>query len=226
MSVNPFKKKPLNNPPERVCLRLKKLRKEENKTIEEISQKTKIDKKYLLALEECRFKDLPKALIYQKNIIKAYVGALQVNPDSFLNQYLIEETVKKKCTDPQQRKNKSTQNWLCHLPDIIKYGALILVVIILISYLGWQVKKIVEPPNMIVYSPQEGLILTESRLTVHGEAELGSTVSINGQEISLDESGDFIQDIDLQPGVNAFVITAKKKHGKATTEVRNVVLKN
>ena len=41
MVVNIFKKKSLNNPPERVCLRLKKLRLEQNKTIEEISQKLK-----------------------------------------------------------------------------------------------------------------------------------------------------------------------------------------
>lgn len=222
MVVNTFKKKSLNSPPERVCLRLKKLRLEQNKTIEEISQKTKIDKKYLKALEECRFKDLPSTTIYQKNILKSYIETLGLESEPFLKQYFLEENIlKKKST---QKKNK--QNWLYRLPDIIKYGTLFFLILVLIFYLVWQVKKIVDPPGLIIYSPQDGLITNQIQLVVTGLTDKGAFISLNGKNITHNEEGKFEEVLDLQEGVNTITIIAKKKHGKTITETRNVVLKN
>lgn len=223
MTAMAFKKKPLDAPPERVCLRLKKLRLEQNKTIEEISQKTKIDKKYLIALEECRFKDLPSVIIYQKNILKSYIQALGIESQSFVKQYILEENILKK---KKHTSKKTKQNWLFRLPDIIKYGIMFLLIFILIGYLVWQVKKIVDPPELIIYSPQDGLITNEIQLPVTGLTDKGAFISLNGKEITHDEEGKFEEILDLQEGVNTISITARKKHGKTITETRNVVLKN
>lgn len=222
MVVNIFKKKSLNNPPERVCLRLKKLRLEQNKTIEEISQKTKIDKKYLKALEECRFKDLPPTIIYQKNILRSYVKTLGLESEPFLKQYFLEENILKKKNTSQKNK----QNWLYRLPDIMKYGVLFFLILILIFYLVWQVKKIVDPPKLIIYSPQDGLITDQIQLVVTGLTDKGAFVSLNGKNITHNEEGKFEEILDLQEGVNTITLIAKKKHGKTISETRNVVLKN
>lgn len=223
MSAIVFKKKILNAPPERVCLRLKKFRLEKNKTIEEISQKTKIDKKYLIALEECRFKDLPSVSVYQKNILKSYLQALELEPEPLIKQYNLEENInKKKHTTPK----KTNTNWLCRLPDIIKYGIMLLLIFTLIIYLIWQIKKIVDPPELIIFSPQEGMITNQIQLPVNGKTDKTAFIYLNGKEITHDSEGKFEEKLDLQIGVNTVTITAKKKHGETITEIRNVVLKN
>lgn len=218
-----FKKKLLDTPPERVCLRLKKLRLEQNKSINEISQKTKIDKKYLIALEECRFKDLPSVTVYQKNIVKSYIEALGLESQPFLKQYLLEENILKKKKKSLPTKNT---NWLYRLPDIIKYGAIFLLILILVFYLVWQVKKIIDPPELTIFSPQDGMISNQIQLPISGETDKNAFVYLNGKEITHDNEGKFTETIDLQTGVNTITITAKKKHGKTITEIRNVVLKN
>ncbi len=223
MTAINFKKKPLDAPPERVCLRLKKLRLEQNKTIEEISQKTKIDKKYLIALEECRFKDLPTVTIYQKNILKSYIHALGIEAQPFLKQYILEENILKKKKTPTK---KNHTNKFCHLPDIIKYGIMFSLILLLVIYLVWQVKKIVDPPELIIFSPQDGLITNQIQLPITGKTDKGAFISLNGKEITHDEEGHFEEVIDLQTGVNTISVTAHKKHGKTITETRNVVLKN
>ncbi len=209
-------------PPKRVCLRLKEIRKKKGVSLKELAKRTKISKKNLLALEECRFNDLPSGSVYQKNFVKCYVEALGAEPGPYLHQYVIEETVNKE----KKKKNQEVKGTgLSYLPFILRYGAVIAVALVLVLYLGMQVRNIIEPPNLAVYSPQDGYITTEHSLLVQGETGKEVQVSINGQEIMNNEQGQFEEMIDLSPGVNTIVVMAEKRHGKITTITRHVVLK-
>lgn len=221
MSAALFKRKPLT-PIKRVCLRLKESREKQGMSLEELSKKTKISLHYLKALEDCRFNDLPHAEVYQKNFVRAYVQALGLSPEPFLRQYVSEEKVKSKMKHP---KKIIKHHWLSNLPVLLRYGAVLLVFLSLVFYLGWQVKRIVEPPKLTLFSPPEGYITESSILLVQGETEKETRVYINGKEISNSEQGQFKEEIDLSPGVNTLTISVEKKHGKTTTVVRHVVLK-
>jgi len=220
MSV--FKNKKLV-PPKRVCLRLKEARKSCGMSLEILSKKTKISKDFLQALEECRFKDLPTAEVYQRNFVKSYVEALSIDPDPFLQQYLKEECSKnKKMVHPGK---EIKRNYLHDLPAFLRYGFAIIFLLVLFFYLGLQVKNIVEPPRLEIYSPPQGYVTSEMSMILHGETDKEVSISLNGKDIGTDESGSFEEVIDLSPGVNTLTIEAKKKHGKTTKEVRHVILK-
>lgn len=221
--MSAFLRKKLNAPPKRVCLRLKELRLEKGTQLEEMTQKTKIDKKYLRALEECRFEDLPKAKIYQKNIVRCYVEALGIKPEPFLQQYLLEESKKEEKKHPYAGIKNNPWH---HLPVILRYSLLLSVAFILFGYLGWQVKNIIAPPSLVIYSPQDGYITKNDQLLVVGETEKEVAVTINGRTVGNSENGQFKETINLSPGVNTITIIAQKKHGKTTTETRNVVFKH
>lgn len=221
MSSASFIKKNLT-PSERVCFRLRALRQEKNVGLEEMEKKTLISKKYLQALEECRFRDIPYSAVYQKNFVKKYVEALGLEPEPFMRQYLIEESVREKKLKPNKDIAKS--RW-CFLPTVLRFGALFLLALIFIGYLGWQVKRIVEPPRLVIYSPIEGMITEEQNIFVQGETEKESVVLLNGREIKNGENGQFKEEISLSAGVNTLEIVVKKKHGKTTMEVRHVVYK-
>lgn len=214
-----FLKKSLT-PPQRVCFRLKEAREEKSVSLEEMEKKTLISKKHLQALEECRFRDIPYSTVYQKNFVKKYVEALGLEPEPFMKQYLIEESVreKKQKTD----KDIARSRW-CFLPTVLRFGGLFLLALVFISYLGWQVKRIIEPPYLVIYSPVEGMITKEQKIFVQGETEKEAVVLVNGREIKNGEGGQFKEEISLSAGVNTLEIMVKKKHGKTTTETRHVV---
>ncbi|MEN2985678.1 MAG: helix-turn-helix domain-containing protein, partial [Thermodesulfovibrionaceae bacterium] len=64
----------------------KKRRLELGKTIEEISNETKIKKSYLLAIEESKFDELPIE-VYSKSYIKTYAQLLGIDPQKKLAEY-------------------------------------------------------------------------------------------------------------------------------------------
>lgn len=209
-------------PPKRVCLCLKEARAKAGMSLETMSEKTKISKNHLQALEECKFNKLPSAVIYQKNFVKKYVEALSLDPVPFMEQYQVEEAVGKKIKHPFRG---ISNHPLSHLPSIIRHGLVVLVVILIIGYLVVQVKNILEPPALSIFSPIEGLVTAESSILVEGQTQPEAQVTINGGEVMNNEKGIFQASIDLNPGVNTITIIVKKKHGKTTTETRHVVLR-
>ncbi|MBD3311019.1 MAG: hypothetical protein GF349_00800 [Candidatus Magasanikbacteria bacterium] len=220
--MSTFKKKKLIRS-KRICLRLKNLRQTKRVSLEELVQKTKLDKKYLKAIEDCRFEALPDAHVYQKNFIKCYLKALGVKPEPFLKQFSEEETTDKKIEHP---KKILKQNPLSNLPNILKYIGFASVVVILVVYLGAQVKNIVQPPQIQIFSPEEGYITEGNSILIHGKTESEVSVSVNGQEISMSDNGEFKEFVDLTPGVNTLTIKAQKKHGKTTNITRHIILKD
>lgn len=62
---------------------LKKTRKKENLSLEELSQRTKIREKYLLALEKGEWQKLP-GLAYIKGFLKSYAEAVNLDPEQVL----------------------------------------------------------------------------------------------------------------------------------------------
>jgi len=210
-------------PSKRVCLRLKEAREAAQLTIEQLAQKTHIDKRYLIALEECRFEELPEALVCRKGFIKQYLRAVGHEPDPFINQFLIEEAGDPQMLQTPKRTIRNTH--FRNIPTLLKYGFVATIVLAVLSYLGLQVKHITEPASLTIISPQNGEITTDDTLVVRGYTEPEVQVRINGEDIVNDEEGDFETDIGLGIGINEIQITATKRHGKTTSETIHVILK-
>ena len=211
-------------PSKRICIRLKEVRQSCGLSIDELNIKTKIDKEFLYALEDCRFDDLPKGLIYQKNFIKTYLKACGVNPKPYLQQFMIEE--KKTQEEKRHPHIPYTRARFQNIPSVLKYLVSGLVVISILAYLGLQIGNILEPPKLTIYTPEDGFITTEKNLSIKGIAEKETKITINGIEIMNDGNGFFEKEIDLVAGTNTIVISVEKNHGKTTTKTRYVTLKN
>lgn len=224
--MNTFNQKPPDIP-ERVGHHLRALRLEYNINLDTLSKRTRISKKYLEALEQCRFDDIPFAPIYQKNFVKLYAEAIGENPDPFVTQFshqemnsVIDHASKTDYSQPLKR------NHLHNLPNILRYAAILTIALLFLAYIGVQVHNILTPPQLTLLSPQDGMITTDNTIIVQGETENETEVFINGTPIKHGENGAFHEEIDLIPGVNTILITAKNKHGKTTNEERHIILKN
>jgi transcriptional regulator with XRE-family HTH domain len=216
-----FKKKNLKKT-KRVCLRLKEARESAGFSLETLSKETKISKEHLIAMEECRFDDIPYAIVYQKNFLRQYAQTVSVPIEPILEQFEIEEA---KAKSLKTNLNGIGSFRFQNLPGMLKTIGLSLIVLSLVSYLGWQVRAIVKPPELTVLSPRDGYVTETPSIIVNGKAPKEAQVYINGQKISTDDLGSFEETLNLSPGINKLIISAKKRHGKSTDLTRHVIVK-
>lgn len=218
-----FKKKQLQIP-KRICLAIKQLRLQKEVSLLELSKRTKISKEYLQAIEECRFEDLGCAQIYQKNFIKKYVKALGENPKPYVKQFADEELeTKQKTIHPTVECKKQ---YFSNLPQLIRVGMVAGIILVVSLWLGGQIRNTLEPPKLVILTPDEGYITNEPNVTIRGYTEPEIGIYINGENIVSDEYGNFAEVVTLNVGINAITIEAHKKHGKITEEMRHVIVKD
>jgi transcriptional regulator with XRE-family HTH domain len=211
-------------PLRRVGERLKKTREEQNLSLEDIFNLTRIPLKYLEAIEAGRFQQLPQAKAHRLAYVREYAEALHLNPASILYQFSQEADLNNYAPVHPVRVLKL---WpLNSLSNIFRHIAIGVLLIGFVSYLAWQVKGVLQPPKLYVYTPIDGYISNKLGALVQGETEKEVRLTVNGKEAMLNNQGKFELPIDLSNGINTITISAIKKHGKTTTVTRHIIVKS
>lgn len=207
---------------QRVGYRLRDERENKKVTREQMARALKVNKEYIIALENCQFSDIPFAPIYLKNLVRHYAEILNLPTDIYVTQFVLEELH----STPEQAPVPSRRflHWKGNVPNFLRLGAIATCAILLFVYLGSQIKQMVEAPPLTLLSPENGMTTTENHLMVQGQTDREVQVSINGKEVPNSENGHFQETITLSNGVNTLVISARKKHGGITSETRYVIL--
>lgn len=194
--------------------------------LKQIAKRTNITECYLLAIENGNVEKLP-APIFQKNYVREFARVVGLCPDKTSRQYMEEEIII--CEEDQNEnslnKKKHMRRYLSNLPFFVRAIGMVGVLGLAFLYLGFQIKNIVEPPRLEVYSPTDGYVTDRPIVTVQGQTDPEVKIDINGQEIGNGVDGRFREEIDLSEGVNTITVTAQKKHGKTTTLTNNVIFK-
>ena len=192
-------------------------------SLSDVAKDTRIRKDYLKAIEEHNFSEIPYAKIYQRNFVKRYASAVELDPHIFSDMYdELTDTELEQENTISKKPIRSYHLRFPNIPRIIRTILILTIVLIVIGYLVSQVNAMVSPPELVVSSPQNGAITTIQAMEVAGNTEKEVRVQINGEEITTSESGQLIEEIILSPGMNTIEISACTKHGRCTTEVRHV----
>lgn len=202
---------------------LKSAREKQGLSLKKAADDLGFSPRFLKALEEGNFNFLPGE-IYIKNFIKRYAGYLQMNDEELLKKYLESQKLFYKRQEPSDKKAFS-QKLLCSL-IFLRQGFVGLVVICLIFYLSYEITGIFKSPPLYIESPEEGLITIDPNIEVKGKTLPEIKVQINGVEVISNEEGEFQEKMGLNSGSNKILVTAVKKHGQATSLLRNVIYKN
>ena len=211
---------------ERTCVQLKTLREQKGISLEDMADRLKMSKAHITALEECRSHDLPFAPIYKKKMVKQYCHIVEADYAKLVHQFVEEELEQHIIPRQEMRVSQKTLSRWNHLPFLFRLGSILSIAVLFFGYLGLQIKKIIDPPTLSLFSPINGMITADANLEIKGQTDKEVKVMINGKEIKNSEQGIFDETLSLSPGVNTLVISAEKKHGKTTTETRYVVLEN
>lgn len=205
---------------------LKAARVEKGAAIEKIEKIIKVNKKYLLALEEGRYDKLPGE-IYAKNFTKAYASFLGLSQKKVLETLERELEITKKINQTETDKKYNTKYQTPRLiisPKIFRNIIILFLSLACLAYLGWQISAIFSPPPLKIIYPDKDLITSDNFITVEGQTLPEINVTINNQQILTDQNGHFSKSIDLQDGLNIIEIKAKKERSKESKEVRQIMV--
>ncbi len=200
---------------------LKTIRENIHLTLDEVVKKTNVPLKYLEALENNRFFELPKAKSHRQAYVRELCKLYDLNFETIAYKFNCEGGLK---FLSKHYLPKIDPNNLQPFSLFIRNFALISFVFLFIVYIGWQIHGIITPPKLIVYSPIEGQVSNRAETTVQGETDRESQLEVNGKEIKVNEQGKFNDVILLSNGVNTITLSTTKKHGKTTIVTRHVVV--
>lgn len=194
-------------------------------SIEKLAAKTRIKKKYLQALENNQFEQLPAAT-FVKGYIKIYAQLFGFDhqPLIALLRRDFKESVKGQLVPREFLKPmlKKRQVWG---PATFVVIGLALTFITLISYVGLQWYILSQPPALKIISPAEDLLVA-ARVSVSGQTDADAIVTVNSQPVALQSDGSFETEIYLpREGVNTISIEAQDRRGKVALIQRLVRVK-
>lgn len=219
---------------------LRKVRKEQDISLEQASKITKIQTKYLNYLENGQYEKLP-ADIYVKSFLKSYASFLKMDSENAIALYKKEKKIGEKLKGVffKNKKNPSNSplpNWegkrkregnqipfFAITPKILIFGLSILIIAAISIYFFYQISFLTKPPKLIIETPTEDLIIKEEKILIKGKTQVNAEVSINGGGVWLDEEGVFNQEIFLQEGINVIKIIAINKFGRKNEITRKII---
>ncbi len=216
----PFAKKTLTEP-KRVCLRLKEAREAKGISLEDLALQTKINPRYLRAIEECHFESIPCATTYKKNFVKRYAATVSLNIDEIVQQFTDEE-LKKTDGEAPTLTNLETRA-LPNIPSLIRTGVIAVLIILCASYLGLQLGNLVAAPALTIGNPADGTVTNNKTMQLTGTASTAADVYINNELVTARNDKAFEATLTLAPGTNTVVVRAQKKHGKTSTETIHII---
>ena len=188
-------------------------RNQSNISIEQLSVATKIDTKYIEALEADRYDLLPSET-FAKGFIRNLCLSLGADPNEFIAVF------RRDFRHPEE-KNKST---FTHRPSTLKIPhfssqiiPIILGVTVFVIYLGFQFRAILTPPPLQISKPLVNAVMA-SPIDIEGVTSTDSLVTINDDNvIKPDQNGAFQISLNLPIGETTLSVKTTNRFSRSTS---------
>lgn len=204
--------------------RFRKIRSDRRISLREVSRSTKIQVKYLEAIEEGAYDRLP-AEVYVKGFLRSYATHLGVPEEAILRLYDRERNIQKnlgQVDNPRIQPSQPVRFSLSPSPKMIVVSLGILVAVGFFSYLSFELRSFVSEPRLVIESPLDGETVNDSEVLVSGRTDPRAEVRINGDEVVVDEEGVFFERLTLSGGLNTITVSSMNRFGKVRERVLSV----
>jgi cytoskeletal protein RodZ len=197
-------------------------RNRKNISVEDLSLATKIDGKYIEALEADRYDLLPSET-FAKGFIRNLSLSLGSDPEELISVF------RRDFKNPDIKKYSGKHKRLgFNFPQMSSpLLSIILGVIVFVVYLGFQFRAILTPPLLNINKPQNGAVLS-SPVNIQGTTSIDSLVTINNDNvIKPDKNGAFQISLNLPVGETSLKIKTTNRFGRfQTVEVPLTIISN
>lgn len=185
---------------------LKNARKKKEITLDQAEEETKVRTRYLEALEENRFDDLPES-VYTLGFLAKYAEFLELDKDRLMAQFN-EERGRNHTSSRLMVERRLKEPFFQITSRFFVIASIVLALAGILGYIGYSVHNLTAPPNLEISSPSSEQILNTDRVEIIGKTDEGVTIMINNEPVYIDEKGNFRQEVKLAPGLNSFEIRA------------------
>lgn len=219
-----FNKTPILLDEETLAEQLRRRRQASGLKLEEASKRLKIKVAYLDALEKGRYDLLPSG-VYGRNFLREYAGFLGLDSRQLLTQFSREVRVKSTSKGELFDRQVVSKRYLLALPQLLRNAIIGVLIVACLIYLSFLLKRIFEPPFLVINFPPDNFTTSDIRLVINGQSEAETEITINGQGVLADNQGKFEREIYLQSGINRITVVSEKKYSRPATVTKQVLVK-
>lgn len=201
---------------------LKETREEKKLTLDDVEKTTHIKRRFLTAIEEGRFRDLPSES-YAQGFVKSYASYLEIPTTRAVALFKREYAGDKQEVIPEFRKKQHTykKNKMFDTRFMLIGFAAVLI----IAYIAFQYKSFFLGPELMVTSPKSGAEITSSVVEIKGKTDPYATVLIDNDDTYVAIDGTFKKSIYVFSGEKKITVVSKNRFGKESREVVTVNVK-
>lgn len=185
-------------------------------SLDAVAEQTGIQKKFLEVLERGDFSSLP-AEVYVCGFLKKLAALYSVEEELLVNQYKKERGIVQNITHKPVRSSRPLSGFAV-TPKTISFAVALLFLFGTLAYVFFQLRGMSQDPTITILEPMSGSKVEDSFVKVIGKTEPGNQLSINSEDIFVQEDGDFMTTVSVAPGQIELVFTATNKFNKMTVK--------
>lgn len=198
---------------------LKAARTEKGYTVDQIATYTRINKKYLDAIEQNEFHKLPPAA-FTKGFLHTYASIVDVNPQTVLAIFRRDyDQDDRGRIIPRSLVEPIRPAFPAITPSMLTVGLSVLAGLLIIGFFIRQIIQFSAAPPVTLAEPVHNAMLI-SPVTVRGSTDVQASVTVNNKSTTVDGNGDFSVELQLTPGEHTIIVVAASRSGKKTTVER------
>ncbi len=196
---------------------LKDARQKKKMSLVKLGNLTKIKREFITLIEKNDWGNLPDFPVVS-GFVKNLANALDISL-STANALLRRDYPPKKLFINPKPDIQQKFVWSPKLTFAIGISVLVLIVL---SYLGFEYFKFIKPPYLEVVSPKEGEIILTENVKVSGVTTTDVTLTINNQPIIVDQDGKFDTQIAISKDTKELKFEVTSRSGKKTEIIRQI----
>lgn len=174
---------------------------------EEISKRTRIPLRYLIAFENEDISQFP-AEPYCSLMVKDYADFLGLNGEDLLALF-------RRDHDRRPQNSGPSRSWLALTPQLTLKIFIVVLVVLFLLYLLFEYLKFNRPPQLKVTWPET---LTGRYIDVSGTTDPEATIKINDSLVIVDNQGNFKKTVEVATSEAKILIEAKSPAGVVTQD--------
>ncbi len=201
---------------------LKTKRESLGKSLESVSEDTKIQIRFLKYIENNDFSKFDSD-VFLTGFIKIYAQYLDLDSTKILALFRRSKPTVKKIDSKTKSKPlfKFKKSFLT--PKFFISLSVTIFLLLVIGYIGIQIYNFQSPPKLQITQPLNDQTTTSQYLTVKGKTDSDSSLDINNSPVKVNQDGTFEKEITLNEGIN--IITVKVRKNSNTILESTEVLK-
>lgn len=205
--------------------KMKKMRSTKRVHLQQVARHTKIQVRYLEALEEGAYNDLP-ADVYVHGFLKSYADYFGVNDVTLIRLYDRERGIYNSISVDstgmvtQQKPLKVKRFIVTPRIMLVTFGVVLFGIVFF--YLYSELRHFVSAPWLIVDNPTDGMTIADRVVTVNGKTDRDARIFVNAHDVIVNQDGSFEEIISLQNGVNTIVVKSINSFDKESEQIITV----